>query len=60
MQGSCSDPRAVGPLYSPCFWGIPGVWGLFTLWLVLCSQREMRAAEEKEGSSGPFLLCCLL
>lgn len=54
----------LGLLYSHCFWGIPGVWGawgLFILWLILCFQREMRAAEEKKGSSdpGPFLMCCL-
>lgn len=68
MQGSRDAPRAVGCwdlCISPCFWGIPGVWGawgLCTLRLVLCSQRQMRAAEEKEGSSGhgPFLVCCLL
>lgn len=39
-----------------------GAWGLLTLCLLLCSQRQMKAAEEKEGSSGPgsFFVCCLL
>lgn len=65
MQGSCNGPRAVGcwDLHIPLAVGESwGAWGLSTLWLVLCSQGEMRAAEEKEDSSGPgpFLLCCLL